>query len=240
MTEPTRTTPSPTSPHSPPSRPRGVRTYHPRRGRLTDDKRNRVADLLTRFGVPATGELDLAALFPGLPVVLEIGFGMGEATAHMAQADPGTGILASDIHTPGVLRLLTLVEREGISNVRVAHGDALELLAEQVPKASLAGVRVFFPDPWPKARHHKRRLVQSPAVSLVVSRIEPGGFLHLATDVADYAALMLDVVNSEPLLHNDYQGFAPRPADRPLTRYEARGCDNGRPVADLVLRRLPT
>jgi tRNA (guanine-N7-)-methyltransferase len=158
----------------------------------------------------------------------------------MARADPGTGILAADIHTPGVLRLLTVVEQEGIRNVRVAHTDALELLAEQVPEASLAGVRIFFPDPWPKARHHKRRLVQSPVVSLVVSRIEPGGFLHLATDVDNYAALMFDVVTSEPLLHNEYQGFAPRPADRPLTRYEARGHDNDRAVVDLVLRRLPT
>ena len=239
MTEPIRTTPSPVSTDSRTRRPSGVRTYHPRRGRLTDDKRNRVADLLTRYGVPATGQLDLVALFPGLPVVLEIGFGMGEATAHMARADPGTGILAADIHTPGVLRLLTLVEREDIRNVRVAHGDALGLLAEQVPVASLAGVRIFFPDPWPKARHHKRRLVQSAVVSLVVSRIEPGGFLHLATDVADYAELMLEVVTSEPLLHNEYQGFAPRPRDRPLTRYEKRGRDNDRPVADLVLRRSP-
>jgi tRNA (guanine-N7-)-methyltransferase len=240
MTEPTRTTPGRLSPDPRTGRLGGVRTYHARRGRLSDDKRLRVAELLTRYGVPTAGELDLAALFRGLPVVLEIGFGMGEATAHMARADPGTGILAADIHTPGVLRLLTVVEQEGIRNVRVAHTDALELLAEQVPEASLAGVRIFFPDPWPKARHHKRRLVQSPVVSLVVSRIEPGGFLHLATDVDNYAALMFDVVTSEPLLHNEYQGFAPRPADRPLTRYEARGHDNDRAVVDLVLRRLPT
>ena len=239
MAEPNRKTPSPVSPDSHAGRPRGVRTYHPRRGRLTDDKRLRVAALLTMYGVPATGELDLAALFPGLPVVLEIGFGMGEATAHMARADAGIGILAADIHTPGVLRLLTVVEREGLRNVRVAHGDALHLLAEQVPVASLAGVRIFFPDPWPKTRHHKRRLVQSAVVSLVVSRIEPGGFLHLATDVAEYAALMLAVVTSEPLLQNEYQGFAPRPADRPMTRYEARSRENDRPVADLLLRRLP-
>lgn len=218
--------------------PRGVRTYHPRRGRLSDDQRQQVAVLLARHGVPGTGELDLVALFPGRPVVLEIGFGMGEATARMAHADPGTGILAADVHTPGVLRLLTTVERDRLDNVRVAHTDAVRLLAEQVPAASLAGVRVFFPDPWPKARHRKRRLVQPRVVSLLVSRIRPGGFLHLATDDPDYAAAMLEIVGSEPLLRNEYDDFAPRPETRPLTRYEARGRDSGRPVVDMVLRRV--
>jgi tRNA (guanine-N7-)-methyltransferase len=217
--------------------PRGVRTYHPRRGRLTPDKRTRLAVLLDRHGVPAAGRLDLAALFAGRPVVLEIGFGMGEATIAMAAADPATAILAADIHTPGALALLTAVEREGLANVRVAHADALDLLADQLPADSLAGVRVFFPDPWPKARHRKRRLVQAPVMSLVASRVRPGGFVHLATDVSDYASDMLTVVTQEPLLCNDYPGFAPRPCHRPLTRYELRGRDLDNRVYDLLLHR---
>lgn len=174
---------------------------------------------------------------------MEIGFGMGEATLAMASADPATAILAVDVHTPGVLRLLSAVDTAGLHNVRVAHEDALALLTDRVAPAALAGVRVFFPDPWPKSRHHKRRLVQPAVVALLASRIAPGGFLHLATDVADYADVMLAVVSAEPLLHNNYfsdeqAGFAIRPADRPLTRFERQALDRGHPVQDLLLRRI--
>lgn len=218
--------------------PPGVRTYHPRRGRLTADQHRQVALLLAEHGVPGSGVLDLAALFGNRPVVLEIGFGMGEAAARMARDDPGTGILAVDIHTPGVLRLLTTVQRDDLANVRVAHTDAVRLLRDQLPPRSLTGVRIFFPDPWPKAGQRKRRLVQVPVVSLLADRILVGGFVHLATDDPGYAATMLDVLNSEPLLLNEYQGYAPDCGDRPQTRYEARGRASGRPVVDLMFRRV--
>lgn len=221
--------------HRPP--PHGVRTFHSRRGRLSEQSRARVGVLLDRHGVP-DGPLDLAALFAGRPVVVEIGFGMGEATLQMALADPATAILAVDVHTPGALRLLSAVEALGIDNLRVAHTDAVPLLAHQVAPDSLAGVRAFFPDPWPKLRHHKRRLVQPRTTALMASRLRVGGLLHLTTDTPDYAAQMLAVTSAEPLLHNEFDGFAPRPDWRPSTRYEERARCRGYPVADLLLRRL--
>ncbi len=218
--------------------PPGVRTFHPRRGRLTPAQKERTAALLVRYGIPAAGTLDLAALFAQRPTAMEIGFGMGEATYAMAVADPATAILAVDIHTPGVLRLLGAIEAADLTNVRVAHEDALELLRTRVLPGSLDAIRVYFPDPWPKARHHKRRLVQPRVVALLASRLRVGGTLHLATDVPEYAEVMLAVLSAEPLLHNDHPGPAPRPEHRPLTRYESQGLDREHPVTDLVLRRV--
>lgn len=223
--------------HDDPPLPMGVRTYHPRRGRLREDSRARVAELLTRYGVPA-GPLDLQATFAGRPVVVEIGFGMGEATLQMARADATTAILAVDVHTPGVLRLLSEIEATGIDNLRVAHEDAVPLLHHRVEAQSLAGVRAYFPDPWPKVRHRKRRLVQPRVVTLIATRLRVGGMLHLATDVTAYAEQMLAVTTAEPLLHNDFDGFAPRPPWRATTRYERLGVERSRPVRDLVLRRV--
>ncbi|HET8971119.1 MAG TPA: tRNA (guanosine(46)-N7)-methyltransferase TrmB [Candidatus Nanopelagicales bacterium] len=222
----------------PPALPRGVRTFHPRRGRLTAQQRERVVELLDRYGIPASGPLDLTALLTGRPAVVEIGFGMGEATFAMAVDDPRTGVLAVDIHTPGVLRLLTQVDRAGLPNLRVAHEDALELLRTRVAAQSLAGIRVFFPDPWPKVRHHKRRLVQPGVVRLLAARLRPGGYLHLATDVPEYAAQMISVVEAEPLLHNEYHGFAPGRCGRPLTRYESQALVQSRSAADVFVRRV--
>lgn len=215
----------------------GVRTYHPRRGRLHDASRTRVSQLLTRYGLPP-GPLDPATLFAGRPVVVEIGFGMGEATLQLAHADPETGIVAVDVHTPGVLRVLSAIESDGLDNLRVAHEDAVALLHDRVAPASLAGVRVWFPDPWPKLRHHKRRLVQPRVVAMIASRLRIGGLLHLATDVPGYAEQMLLVTSAEPLLCNDFGGYAPRPSWRPTTRYERLGTERSRPVNDLVLRRV--
>jgi tRNA (guanine-N7-)-methyltransferase len=230
----------------PEARPSVVRSFQPRRGRVTPGQRRALLRLWPRWGVEIDGRtrLDLAELFGGrgrdLPVVLEIGFGMGEATADMAAADPGTGILATDVHTPGQGNLLRLAEERGLDNVRVANGDARLLLREMIPPASLAGVRVFFPDPWPKTRHHKRRLIQPDFVALAASRLAPGAELHCATDWEPYAEQMLQILDASPLLENAAPGgvgYAPRPPDRPLTRFERQGLAKGHAVRDLRFRR---
>ncbi len=217
--------------------PPGVRTYQPRRGRMQPEQRAEVGQLLQRYGVPPTGPLDLPALFGHRPVAFEIGPGMGEATLAMAAADPDTGILAVDVHTPGVRRLLQEIDRRALTHVRVAHEDAVTMLVRRVPPGSLAEVRIFFPDPWPKKRHHKRRLVAPPVVSLIASRLEPGGLLYLATDVPAYADVMREVAAGEPLLRAHDPGRDPAAPARPRTRYEQRGLDERRPVTDLLLRR---
>ena len=160
--------------------------------------------------------LDLAELFGGLPVIMEIGFGMGEATAQMAADDPGTGILAVDVHTPGQGNLLALADRAGLSNIRVANGDAIILLREMLEPDTLDGLRVYFPDPWPKKRHHKRRLIQPEFLDLVALRLKPGAVIHCATDWEPYAEQMLDVLTAHPRFENTQAdgGFSPRPAFR--------------------------
>jgi len=209
-----------------------VRTFHARRGRLGPELNSALDDLLPLYGVPLDDAIDPAALFdPALPVMLEVGSGMGEATLAMATAEPGVGIVAVDVHTRGVASLLRAIHARDLTNVRVAHGDAL-LLATALPTDSLAGVRAWFPDPWPKARHHKRRLVQPPAIALLASRIRPGGTLHLATDWAEYAEQMLEVLSAESGLVD--VRVVPRPEWRPVTRYERAALQAGRPVTDLL------
>lgn len=183
--------------------------------------------------------LDLDEMFTGRPVVLEIGFGMGEATAQMAAADPDTGILAVDVHTPGQGNLLGLADRNNLDNVRVANGDAIILLREMLTPDALDGVRVYFPDPWPKKRHHKRRLIQPEFLTLVATRMKPGAVLHCATDWEPYAEQMLEVLSAHPDFANTAPdgGYAPRPAFRPLTRFEGQGLDKGHRVHDLLFRR---
>ncbi|HEX5565485.1 MAG TPA: tRNA (guanosine(46)-N7)-methyltransferase TrmB [Streptomyces sp.] len=226
---------------------RHIRSFEPRRSRVTANQREALERLWPVWGVEIDGErrLDLDTLFdtlpPGSPVVLEIGFGMGEATARMAAADPGTGILAADVHTPGQGNLMRLAERNGLSNVRVANGDAIILLREMLAPGSLAGIRVFFPDPWPKKRHHKRRLIQAGFVELAADRLAPGGVLHCATDWEPYAEQMLQVLTDSPSLENTRPdgGYAPRPAHRPITRFEGQGLGKGHVVRDLLFRRVP-
>ncbi len=212
-----------------------IRTFHARRGRMSEAKSEAIRTLLPALGVPA-GPLDVA-LLDGRPLVLEIGFGLGHATVEMAQAEPGVGIVAIDVHTPGVARLLTEIHERGLENVRVVHGDAVEFLRERVAETSLAGIRAFFPDPWPRARHHKRRLVRPDLVALMASRLRPGARLHLATDWAPYAEAMIEVLEAEPLLVNAYEGLAPR-GERPLTKFERAGLDQGHEVVDLVYVRM--
>jgi tRNA (guanine-N7-)-methyltransferase len=185
---------------------------------------------------PAAARRILTAFPRSAPVVLDIGSGMGDTTADMAAADPERNYLAVEVHTPGIANLLALVYERGLSNVRVVRGDALELV-RRLPEESLHAVQAFFPDPWPKARHHKRRLIQPAHVALLRSRLVRGGTLHCATDWTEYAEAMLAALAADPDLVNVYDGFAPQGAHRPLTRYERRAMAAGRPIFDLVFRR---
>ncbi|MFD3521774.1 tRNA (guanosine(46)-N7)-methyltransferase TrmB [Streptomyces sp. NPDC058653] len=221
---------------------RRIRSFQPRRSRVTTGQAEVLRRLWPSWGLDIDGRrvLDLDELFGGLPVVLEIGFGMGEATARMAADDPGTGILAADVHTPGQGNLLRLAERTGLSNIRVANGDAIILLREMLAPESLDGIRVYFPDPWPKTRHHKRRLIQPEFLTLAARVLKPGAVLHCATDWEPYAEQMLDVLTAHPAYGNTAPdgGYAPRPASRPLTRFEGQGLEKGHAVRDLVFRRV--
>ncbi len=221
---------------------RRIRSFQPRRSRVTAGQAEALRRLWPTWGLDIDGQrvLDLDAMFGGLPVVLEIGFGMGEATARMAADDPSTGILAVDVHTPGQGNLLALAERAGLGNVRVANGDAIILLREMLTPDALDGVRVYFPDPWPKKRHHKRRLIQPAFLDLAATRMKPGAVLHCATDWEPYAEQMLEVLTAHPAFENTAPdgGYAPRPAFRPLTRFEGQGLDKGHVVHDLLFRRV--
>jgi tRNA (guanine-N7-)-methyltransferase len=204
-----------------------VRTYHPRRGRLSGRHLDALDRLAERF-----------AFIPGEPVdVLEIGSGMGDATARMAAADPARRYLAVEVHTPGVANLLHLADEGGLSNLRIAETDAIALVQTDIPPASLEAVHVFFPDPWPKARHHKRRIISPARVALLRERLRPGGVLHCATDDGGYAASMLEVLGADPGLRNRHPGYAPRPAHRPLTKFELRAVNAGRTAYDLIFER---
>ncbi|MEJ3745782.1 tRNA (guanosine(46)-N7)-methyltransferase TrmB [Actinomycetes bacterium KLBMP 9797] len=222
--------------------PAQVRTFHPRRGRMTGRHLDALDRLWPRYGVPIPGDpldpFDPAAVFGRrAPLVLEIGSGMGEATIAMAGADPDRDYLAVEVHTPGVANLLAMVEERGLTNVRVGLGDALELLRQSLAPASLDAIHAFFPDPWPKARHHKRRLFQPPHVALLRSRLAPGGALRCATDLREYAEAMLAALDGDPGLVNQHDGFAPRPSDRSVTKFEQRALAAGRDVFDLTFHR---
>ncbi|MFI7544120.1 tRNA (guanosine(46)-N7)-methyltransferase TrmB [Actinoplanes sp. NPDC049599] len=220
---------------------RPIRTFHPRRGRMSGRHADAMADVWPVYGFTVVDgdrtPLDPAELFGrGAPVVLEIGFGMGDTTAAMAAADPGRNYLAVEVHTPGIGSLLSLVGELGLTNVRVARGDAMELV-RRLPVGCLDAVHVFFPDPWPKARHHKRRLIQPGNVALLRERLRTGGTLHCATDWAHYAEAMAGTLDADPGLTNPHGGFAPRPAHRPETKFERRGTASGRAIFDLIYRR---
>ncbi|MDX3800964.1 tRNA (guanosine(46)-N7)-methyltransferase TrmB [Streptomyces sp. SAS_272] len=222
---------------------RRIRSFQPRRSRVTAGQADALQRLWAKWGLDIDGRpVDLAELFGAgdRPVVVEIGFGMGEATAQMAAADPGTDILAVDVHTPGQGNLLSLADRNALTNVRVANGDAIILLREMLPPDSLDGLRVYFPDPWPKKRHHKRRLIQPEFLDLAATRLKPGALVHCATDWEPYAEQMLEVLTAHPDFENTRAdgGFAPRPDFRPLTRFEGQGLDKGHVVNDLLFRRV--
>jgi len=210
-----------------------------RQGRTTPAQARAVAELAPRYGLPYTGErLDLDQVFGrAAPKVLEIGFGMGETTAAIAQSNPDVDYLGVEVHTPGVGALLRRLATLGLTNVRVIQHDAIEVVEHMIGERALDGVHIFFPDPWPKKRHHKRRLVQPGFVEVLARRMKSGAILHVATDWEDYAQHVLAVLAAEPLLENTAPGFAPRPLTRPLTKFEGRGLKLGHRVWDIVFRR---
>lgn len=218
---------------------RPIRSYVLRQGRITAAQRRACATLLPRFGMPYSREpLDLDRVFGRVaPRVLEIGFGMGETTARIAEQHPENDYLGIEVHTPGVGSLLNRIAERGLANVRVIQFDVVEALRDMIAPAALDGAHVFFPDPWPKKRHHKRRLVQPPFIALLASRMKPGGYVHVATDWEDYANQILEVLAAAPLLVNTADEFAPRPAWRPQTKFESRGLRLGHRVWDVLFRR---
>jgi tRNA (guanine-N7-)-methyltransferase len=217
-----------------------IQTFYGRRGRMRPGRRDALSRLLPTYGVGNTGEvIDQAEVFGRrAPLVLEIGSGTGDATATMAAADPERDYLAAEVHAPGVARLLLLIEERGIANIRVAHGDALELVEHRLAPESLSAIHVFFPDPWPKSRHHKRRLFQPNHVALLRSRLAAGGVLHAVTDWPDYAEVMLATLTDDPGLVNAHATWAPRPPHRPVTKYERRALRDLRPIFELAFRRV--
>lgn len=221
--------------------PRAIRSFVTRAGRTTLAQARALAELGPRYLLPydpATPDLLAACAGQRFPrTVLEIGFGMGHATAHIAALMPDTLFIGCEVHEPGVGALLKSIGEQQLDNIRIVQHDAVEVLQHMIAPASLHGVHIFFPDPWHKKRHHKRRLIQPPFVRLLAERLAPGGYVHLATDWQPYAEQMLAVLGAESLLANTADGYAPRPAYRPETKFERRGLRLGHGVWDLVFRR---
>lgn len=219
---------------------RSIRSYVLRQGRISNAQHRAHVELLPVYGVPfSPALLDLERLFGrAAPKILEIGFGMGETTAAIAQQHPENDYLGIEVHTPGVGSLLARIAELRLANVRVIQHDAVEALQTMIAPAALDGVHIFFPDPWPKKRHHKRRLIQPPLVSLLASRMKPGAMLHACTDWEDYARQMLEVFSAETTLQNIASGYADRPDTRPQTKFERRGLALGHRVWDLIFRRV--
>ena len=233
MTETSESPPVSTAAHRP------IRSFVLRAGRMGPGQARAFEQFGPRWLLPYRPErLDAGAAFGRqAPLILEIGFGMGDATAKIAQARPGDNFLCCEVHAPGVGSLLKRCGEEGIANIRILQHDAVEVLDHMLGEDSLNGVHIFFPDPWHKARHHKRRLIQPPFVARLARHIRPGGYLHLATDWQPYAEQMLEVLSAEPLLKNTAADYAPKPDYRPLTKFENRGLKLGHGVWDLVFQR---
>jgi tRNA (guanine-N7-)-methyltransferase len=215
---------------------RPVRSYVLRQGRVSKAQRRAHDTLLPRYGVSFDKRtLDVAALFGRQASrILEVGFGMGETTADIAAAHPQNDYLAVEVHTPGVGSLLKQIDERGLTNIRIVQHDAVEVVEHMIAAGTLDGIHVFFPDPWPKKRHHKRRLLNASFVKLLASRLKPGGYVHVATDWEEYAREVLETMTAEAQLENTAESFATRPESRPLTKFEARGVKLGHRVWDIV------
>jgi tRNA (guanine-N7-)-methyltransferase len=213
---------------------REIKSYVLRQGRTTPSQQRALDELFPRFGIPFSNSiLNATELFQRkAPLVLEIGSGMGETTAQIAQANPQTDYIAIEVHGPGVGSLLKKIDELSLKNVRVIRHDAVDVLEQMIADAALTGLHLFFPDPWPKKRHHKRRLVQAPLASLAARKLAPGGYFHAATDWPEYAAQMDAVLSAEPLLEKASEAKA-----RPVTKFERRGLGLGHPVRDLLFLR---
>jgi len=214
---------------------RGIRSYVLRQGRTTPSQHRALEELTPRFGIPFSAQpLDFEGIFGrSAQVVFEIGAGMGEVTAEIALAHPELDYLAAEVHGPGVGSLLKKIDALALKNIRVVRHDAVEVLEHMIGDGALAGLHLFFPDPWPKKRHHKRRLVQEMFAALAARKLAPGGYLHAATDWPEYASQIDEVFSA-------CRFFAPGPAgrkDRPVTKFERRGIGLGHPVRDLLFLR---
>ena len=219
---------------------RRIRSFVLRQGRVTKGQANALETQWPKYGVEyGLQAIDLNTLFwrAESKKILEIGFGMGETTAKIAQTLPDCDFLAAEVHTPGVGALLKLIEELALTNIRIIQHDVVEVLQHMIADASLDGVHIFFPDPWHKKRHHKRRLIQAEFVKLLCTKLKTGGYLHVATDWQEYAEWVLDVLNAEPQLKNSTNDYAEKPSYRPLTKFENRGIKLGHGVWDLVFRR---
>ena len=218
---------------------RPIRSFVVRAGRMSPKQERGLTEGMARHGVAyAPALLDFARVFSrnagSAPTILEIGFGMGTTTAEIAAAHADSNYLAVEVHPPGVGSLCNLLDDQSLANVKIIQHDAVEVLNHMIAPGSLAGIHIYFPDPWHKARHNKRRLVQPALVALVASRLAPDGYLHLATDWVPYAEHMLEVLSAEPLLKNTSADYAPRPSWRPETKFERRGLKLGHEVRDLL------
>ena len=211
-----------------------------RQGRVSNAQQRAHATLLPRYGIAfAESPINLETVFGrSAPKILEIGFGMGETTVEIAAAQPENDYLGVEVHTPGVGSLLKQIEARALTNVRIIQHDAVEVLRHMIAPDSLDGIHIFFPDPWPKKRHHKRRLIQAPLVDLLTEKLKAGGYLHAATDWHEYAGQILAVLSATPALLNTATDYAPRPAYRPRTKFEARGLKLGHGVWDIVFKRF--
>lgn len=219
---------------------RHIRSFVLRQGRVSPAQQRAIDTLMPRHGIPYSPQaLDLAKAFGRqAPKILEIGFGMGDGTEQIARAHPENDYLALEVHTPGVGNLLKLIDAGQLNNIRIMQHDAVEVLRDMIGNESLDGVHIFFPDPWHKARHNKRRLIQTPFIAQLVQKLKPGGYIHVATDWQDYAEQVLAVLSAEPLLKNTAETYAERPAYRPLTKFEQRGLRLGHGVWDLIFTRV--
>lgn len=218
---------------------RAIRSFVLRQGRVSAAQQRAYDELLPKFGVSYQQTLlDLDAVFGRSgEKYLEIGFGMGETTAHIAATHRDRDYVAIEVHTPGVGALLKTIDAQAIRNIRIVQHDAVEVLCNMIAAETFNGAHIFFPDPWPKKRHHKRRLIQAPFVSLLASKLKPGGYLHIATDWEEYAQQILTALSLEPALKNTAADYAARPDYRPLTKFEARGLRLGHGVWDIVFRK---
>jgi tRNA (guanine-N7-)-methyltransferase len=217
-----------------------IRSFVLRQGRVSNAQQRYYEDMMPKIGVPyaAAPPLDLDALFGrSAPKIFEIGCGIGETSCAIAAAHPENDYLGLEVHMPGVGSLCKLVAEGGITNQRICQHDAVEVLRDMIGPETLSGVHIFFPDPWPKKRHHKRRLVQPPLVATLAAKLKPGGYIHCATDWHEYAEQMLEVLSAEPALQNTAEGFATRPDYRPLTKFEQRGLRLGHGVWDVIFRK---
>jgi tRNA (guanine-N7-)-methyltransferase len=216
-----------------------IKSYVRRAGRMSSAQENYYAEMMPKIGVVYQAQpIDLAVIYGrSNPKILEIGTGMGETTAKIADANRDNDYLGIEVHVPGVGALCKQIAERELGNLRICQHDAVEVVRDMLPEVSLDGVHVFFPDPWHKARHNKRRLIQSPFVALLASRLKSGGYFHCATDWEEYAHQMLEVLSAEPTLANSAEGFAPRPDYRPLTKFENRGIRLGHGVWDVIFRK---